>query len=171
MKLPQFLILAAGLALSTEMAAADVFIHRLIGVFVGEGTIRPQGFDDAVKVKCRLVGKSRDDLQVNLEGKCVTASGAGKVRFLIAQDQSGSKFAAKAGFASQKEMVALNGRRSGENIVFMTNAPFEASGRMVSSEIAFALVGETEFDLLNTMTDQTTGEVSQVLSLKVKRKR
>jgi hypothetical protein len=171
MKLPHFLILAAGLVVSAEMAAADVFIHRLIGVFVGEGTIRPQGFDDAVKVKCRLVGKPHDDLQVNLEGKCVTASGAGKVRFLIAQDQSGTKFAAKAGFASQKEMVALNGRRSGENLVFLTKAPFEASGRLVSSEIIFALAGEPEFDLSNTLTDRATGEVSQVLSLKVKRKR
>jgi len=167
-------ILAAFLIYGLTLGSAhalDSITTRLVGVWAAEGTIRPKGYDAAEKIKCRFVGRELNALQVNLEGKCATTSGTAKFRLLIAHDESGRFFAAKARFANKADYLAMVGSAKGNILTLDAKDQVLLGTRISDSSLSLVAPEKGNVTMTNTLTDAATGDQSQSLVLTLRRKK
>ena len=165
------LLLAATLLASAAPVMAGNFTSRLVGVWKAEGLVRQQGFGDEEKVRCRMVGRSVDDVQVNLEGKCATSRGAAKFKLFVAQDKSGKTFAALARLSTKKELVSLAGKRVGDVVTLTAKEPLQQGSRALSSTLTLTVPQAGDIKMTNVLTDAQSGDKAQSLTLTLIRKK
>jgi len=155
---------------AAPVPAADM-VSRFVGVWAGEGSVRLNGFGAREKVRCRIVGRLKTPSQINLEGKCATTSGAAKIRLFVAQNSGGNIFSAEARLSTKVETMRMSGIRDGDAVRLNSQKPQEKDGRMLTSSLRLSTVGKAGFDMVNTLTDQTTGDEAVSLAIKLTRKR
>jgi len=155
---------------ATAVQAEDI-TGRLVGVWIGEGVVRPNGFDAPEKIRCRMVGRAKTEQQVNLKGKCATTSGAARFKLMLAQDVTGKVFAAKGGFLRQKALLSLSGIRVGDVVTLNAKEPVQNGDRLLTTRLTLTVPLGKNFKMTNIVTDKATGERATSLALTLKRKR
>lgn len=149
-----------------EAARAEDMVQRFVGIWVGEGTVRPHGFDQPEKIRCKVIGERMSGVQISFAGRCATTSGAGTFRLLLAQDETGTQYAAKMQFSTGKADVEFTGRVVGDTITLLQTKALMQDNRLLLSEITLNLPPGLAITMTNTVTDQTTGEAAQSLEIR-----
>lgn len=151
-------ILLAQAALATPLLAG-IPISVLSGVWVGNGTVRPNGFDDPVVVRCKVKGELQSQVQALFEGRCATTEGAGAFRLMIAQDKNGETFAAKMGGADA--MLDFKGHAVKHTIVLDQQAPTENHGRTLTSRITLETGVDGKIAFTTEVRDVNSGQTQR----------
>jgi len=146
-------------------ASAEQIVERMVGVWVGEGTVRPHGLDDPEKIRCKVNGELLSEVQVKFAGRCATASGAGGFRLLVAQNEAGSLFAAQVRFANSSADIDFKGDISEEKITLSQVKSIEESKRRLRSSLDLVVPQDADISLVNTVTDLDSGEQAQSLKI------
>ncbi|NOX72642.1 MAG: hypothetical protein GXP03_03115 [Alphaproteobacteria bacterium] len=164
-------IVIASASAFPSLAQESDLVGRLVGVWVGEGTVRPRGFDAPEKIRCKVKGERMADFQVRFAGRCATTSGAAAFRLRVAQDQAGQVFAAKIRLSSTEADVDFKGPRTGEGMVLAQIEPLEQGARLLASEILLMLPLNGDIRMTNDVTDQNSGEQAQSLDIRFVRQK
>jgi len=164
------LILLILLTVPAQSQAGTV-TDRFLGVFSGDGLVTELGQDSSEALRCRMVGKSVGENQVNLTGKCVTPRGATNVVLMLAQDAVGARFAAKVVFAANNTALELNGGREDDTITLATKAPIEQDGTNIIAELKLVAAVGGNIEMSNLLTDTETGKQTRTFQITLIRKR
>jgi len=152
------------LAYSPPLQASDV-VSRFLGVWVGEGLVRPHGFDPQVVVRCRIKGTKMNATQINFAGRCATPSGSGAFNLMIAQDPSGRVFSAKGKFAQVVDWVDFSGTGNKNAVVLKQKKPISQGNFRWMSEITLTFQSDGVILFYNNLSDKKSGK--QTLSFSV----
>jgi hypothetical protein len=158
-------------AVSPGFAQQNDLVGRFVGVWVGEGTVRPRGFDDPEKIRCKVKGERMADLQIRFAGRCATTSGAGAFKLRVAQDKTGQVFAAKIRLSNTEDDVEFKGPRTGEGMVLAQIEPMQQGTRLLAAEILLELPPDGDIRMTNDVTDQNSGEQAQSLDIRFVRQK
>jgi hypothetical protein len=149
-----------------SLAQENDLVGRLVGVWVGEGFVRPRGFDEPETIRCKVKGVLLAELQVRFAGRCATTSGAAGFKLRVAQDQAGQMFAAKIQLSNSGNDVDFRGPRTGDSMVLGQVMPLEQGARLLASEILLMLPLNGDIRMTNDVTDQISGEQAQSLDIR-----
>jgi hypothetical protein len=141
------LIILPGSGFATEL------LSSFVGVWVGEGTVRPTGFDAPQKIRCKVQGKRMSALQISFAGRCATTSGAGAFGLLIASNKSGQNFAAKVLLSQSNAEVDFSGERADRVLTLTQIEPVRTQGRLLTSVIILRLAKDGLINFANHVTD------------------
>lgn len=163
------LALFLSLIFSASGALAENVVGQLIGNWEGAGQVRPQGFGQAQKIRCKVTGVKNSELQVTFAGRCATSAGAGKFKIAIAQDSFGRRVAAKIRFSTSPDDVEFSGEIEGSYIVMHNNNAQGLGLRSIVSEIHLDLTENNTLIMQSLVTDVVNGEQSEALLLTFQR--
>lgn len=153
-----------------EIARAEDIVQRFVGVWVGEGQVRPQGFDEVQKIRCKVTGERMSEVQISYAGRCATTTGVGTFRLLLAQDATGKRYAAKMQFSTGKADVEFKGQVAGDTITLLQTKELAQNNRVLLSEITLDLPLGKDITMTNNVTDQVSGETAQSLEIRFTRR-
>ena len=138
---------------------AGVSVSIFSGVWIGNGTVRPHGFDDQVAVRCKVTGELDSQHQAVFAGRCATTEGAGEFRMIIAQDAKGNTFAAK--LLSGENTLDFKGKAVENTILLDQQTPSESLGRMLTSRITLETGTKGVIAFTNEVRDVESGETKR----------
>jgi len=150
------LLVFLALNYGAPVQALDI-VSRFVGVWVGNGLVRPNGFDASVAVRCRIQGDRISATQVRFAGRCATTNGSGTFAMMIAQDSIGRVFAAKGQFAQTGGWVDFSGTGDENSIVLIQKKPLLRGDEHWLSEIALGLLSDGRISFDNNLSDISSG--------------
>jgi hypothetical protein len=156
---------------SPNLVLAEDIVARMVGVWVGQGTVRPRGFDAPEKIRCKVVGEKLSEVEVKFAGRCATASGTGAFRLFVAQDIGGSRFAARIRLSNAKDALDFKGSLGGDTIVLKQNEVVEQKDRKVLATITLKIPEGMDIEMTNDIVDQNSGETAQSLAIQFTRQK
>ena len=159
--------LPAFFSLWGSLAMAEDVVSRFLGIWVGEGQVRPNGFDDPEKTRCKVSGAEMTPMQISFAGRCATASGAGGFRLLLAQDAEGRLFAASARLGDGGEPYAFSGRIDEGRIELRQTG--ESGPAELSSVIFLTFPDENRIGMRMRTSNSASGEHADSLDLLFRR--
>ncbi len=161
--------LLALLAILPGNGFAGELLSGFVGVWVGEGTVRPSGFDAPQKIRCKVKGKRMSALQISFAGRCATTSGAGAFGLLIATNGSGENYAAKVLLSLSNAEVDFSGENVGRTITLTQREPIRNRGRLLTSVITLTLENDGMIGFINQVTDIEKNQQQQALEVNFRR--
>ncbi|NOX41325.1 MAG: hypothetical protein GXP05_12700 [Alphaproteobacteria bacterium] len=144
---------------------ATELLSGFVGAWVGEGTVRPSGFDAPQKIRCKVEGKRTSPLQISFAGRCATTSGAGALGLLIATNKSGKNYAAKVLLSPSDAEVDFSGKNVGRTITLTQREPIRNRGRLLTSVITLTLENDGMIGFINQVTDIEKNQQQQALEV------
>ncbi len=162
-----FVIFAGLLAALTQPvpAMAKDVVQRFLGVWVGQGLVRPNGFDALEKVRCKVKGTLTAPTQVSFVGRCATTSGATAFGLFVAQDETGLLFAAKIQISAVATEVDFKGRNEDGQIQLLQVSPVQQEDRLLTSKVTLSFPQAREMKMTDDITDLNSGETAQSLEI------
>lgn len=171
MKILRVVLIVACASFHGEAAFAEDIVARMVGVWVGQGVVRPRGFDAPEKIRCKVIGKKLSDVEVRFSGRCATTSGAGAFRLFIAQDETGSLFAARVRFSGAKSALEFNGDISADKITLLQDNAVAQGDRLVLATLSLLIPKDGDIEMINDIVDLNSGEIAQSLNIKFVRRK
>lgn len=157
------------LAPAASFAASSGPLAKFIGNWVGDGMVRPRGFDLQRVIRCKVTGRQDQANQISFAGRCATPEGAGRFQVLIASDKTGKRLAATARFATSRQQIDFSGKAQAQTIILRQTAPITRGGRKLVSTMRFTFANDGRLTMTNRVSDLQNG--AQALSLIVRFKR
>ncbi len=152
-----------------QVALAEDVVSGFVGEWTGNGVVRPNGFDQPEKIRCKVVGTKMSAIQISFEGQCATTSGSGSFRLLLAQDPTGQAFAATVRFSTNETEHGFSGSKAENSIILVQKTPVKTETRLVSSTITLNISDANQIEMVNLLKDLNKGTEVKSLSILYRR--
>ncbi len=144
--------------------AQEAVTAKFVGRWVGNGVVRPGGFDPQEAIRCKVTGVQDTANQTSFAGRCATPGGAGEFRVTIAQAAAGTKLAARVRLGNRHDAVDFSGIAAAGKITLRQREPLRRGKRLLRSTIVFDFARDGSL----TMTDRVTDMLSQAQATALK---
>lgn len=167
------LTLAVGVAMALDPAeafsAADGFLDRLSGKWVGSGVVRRAPTMPREVVKCRLTGRAGSNTSLVLDYVCLGVDVKFQTSGKLVYDDERKVYTGSWSTGGKLKNARAEGRRKGNVLHMRVTGTDSETGKTVHSRFTVTLAGKTSMRNTFTTTDPKTGKRYQAFSATFKR--
>lgn len=135
------------------------------GRWTGNGTIRPQSFNQPEKARCKVVGTALPSGATRFSGRCATVGGSGAFKMTIRQVPGTERYDVEAQMPDIVQPVRMRGSAQDRTLTLTLRRPLKRDGRTVTARIDIDFPDEGTMNMTQTVTDVSTNERVRAVSM------